>query len=99
MNLQAARGSPNYPSLTRSNLTNTNHVIVLSRLLAVSKQAYDGRETHAIGRVRRYGHVKHVHVYRFLTMDSVDEKMFKERTGLGRDEPIKGCVEVADLKL
>ena len=83
----------------RRNLTNANHAIFLSPLLAVSKQAYDARETQAIGRVRRYGQVKHVHIYRFLTMDSVDETIFKERTGLGRDEYIEGCIKVADLNL
>jgi hypothetical protein len=81
------------------NLTNANHAIFLSPLLAVSKQAYDARETQAIGRVRRYGQVKLVHIYRFLTMDSVDETIFKERTGLGRDETIEGCLKVADLDL
>lgn len=86
-------------SLTDSNLTNANHAIFLSPLLAVSKQAYDARETQAIGRVRRYGQVKHVHIYRFLTMDSVDETIYKERSGLGRDEVIDGCSKVADLEL
>ena len=42
-----------------------------------------------IGRVRRYEQVKHVHVHRFLIMDSVDETIFNERTGLGRDEPLE----------
>ena len=80
-------------------MTNANHAIFLSPLLAVSKQAYDARETQAIGRVRRYGQVKHVHIYRFLTMDSVDEMIYKERIGLGRDEAIEGCIKVADLEL
>jgi hypothetical protein len=81
-----------------SNLTNANHAIFLSPLLAVSKQAYDARETQAIGRVRRYGQVRHVHIYRFLTMDSVDETIYKDRTGLGRDD-IEGCIKVTDLEL
>jgi len=68
-------------------------------LLATSKQAYDARETQAIGRVRRYGQTKHVHIYRFLTMDSVDETIYKERTGLGRDEEIEGYIKVGDLEL
>jgi hypothetical protein len=80
-------------------LTNANHAIFLSPLLAVSKQAYDARETQAIGRVRRYGQTKHVHIYRFLTMDSVDETIYKERTGLGRDQVIEECIKVADLDL
>jgi hypothetical protein len=98
-NLPAERISPKGIFLTSSNLTNANHAIFLSPLLAVSKQAYDARETQAIGRVRRYGQVKHVHIYRFLTMDSVDETLYKERTGLARDESIEGCVKVAALEL
>jgi hypothetical protein len=81
------------------NLTNASHAIFLSPLLAVSKQAYDARETQAIGRVRRYGQVRHVHIYRFLTMDSVDEMIYKERTGLGMRNNIEDCIKVADLKL
>lgn len=99
MNPQVERMTLRYNSLTCRNLTNANHAIFLSPLLAVSKQAYDARETQAIGRVRRYGQVKHVHIYRFLTMDSVDETIYKERTGLGRDEVIDGCGKVADLEL
>lgn len=99
MNLRVERNHLVESCLTCSNLTNANHAIFLSPLLAVSKQAYDARETQAIGRVRRYGQVKHVHIYRFLTMDSVDETIYKERIGLGRDEVINGCVKVADLEL
>lgn len=99
MNLQAARNSPNSPSLTHSKLTNANRVIFLSPLLAVSKRTYDARETQAIGRVRRYGQVKHVHIYRFLRTDSVDATIFRERTGLARNEPIEGFVKVGELKL
>ena len=86
-------------SLIGRNLTNANHAIFLSPLLAVSKQAYEARETQAIGRVRRYGQTKHVNIYRFLTMDSVDETIYKERTGLGRDDLIEGLVKVDDLEL
>ena len=88
-----------YLMITCRNLTNANHAIFLSPLLAVSKQAYDARETQAIGRIRRYGQVKHVHIYRFLTMDSVDETIFKERTGLGPNEEIEACTKVGDLDL
>ena len=93
--------NPQFRGLTilSRNLTNANHAIFLSPLLAVSKQAYDARETQAIGRIRRYGQVKLVHIYRFLTMDSVDETIFKERTGLGPNEEIEGCTRAVDLEL
>jgi len=32
-----------------------------------------------VGRVRRYGQTKTVHVYRFLTTDSIDEEIYKQR--------------------
>jgi len=86
-------------SASGANLTNANHAIFLSPLLALSKQAYDARETQAIGRIRRYGQTKHVHIYRFLTLDSVDETIFMERTGMNRNEILEECVKVADLDL
>jgi hypothetical protein len=111
-NLQVERTPPQQPPLLPHtfhvwrptsfcfrNLTNANHAIFLSPLLAVSKQAYDARETQAIGRIRRYGQVKLVHIYRFLTMDSVDETIFKERTGLGPNDDIEECTKVVDLGL
>ena len=36
-------------------------------------------ETQAIGRVRRYGQRKIVHLYRFLVDDSIDIKIYKRR--------------------
>lgn len=99
MNQPVERILPLSLLLISRNLTNANHAIFLSPLLAVSKQAYDARETQAIGRVRRYGQTRHVHIYRFLTMDSVDETLYKERTGLGRDDLIEGLVKVSDLEL
>jgi len=86
-------------SASGANLTNANHAIFLSPLLAVSKQAYDARETQAIGRIRRYGQTKHVHIYRFLTLDSVDEMIFMERTGMTRNDVLEECVKVANLDL
>ena len=65
----------------------------------MSKQAYDARETQAIGRIRRYGQTKHVHIYRFLTLDSIDETIYRERIGLGREETIEGLIKVSDLEL
>jgi SNF2 family DNA or RNA helicase len=36
-------------------------------------------ETQAIGRVRRYGQQKTVHLYRFLVDDSIDIKIYERR--------------------
>jgi len=68
-------------SASGANLTNANHVIFISPLLTDSLQTYKANETQAIGRVRRYGQVKKIHIYRFLTVDSIDVKIYEERTG------------------
>ena len=48
-----------------SNLQNANHVIFLSPLLRDSQYGYDSTMAQAIGRVRRHGQTKRIHVYRF----------------------------------
>jgi SNF2 family DNA or RNA helicase len=67
-------------SASGANLTSANHAIFLSPLLAPSQEIYDACETQAIGRLRRYGQQKHVYVYRFLTKDTIDAQIYKERT-------------------
>ena len=63
------------------NLTQLNHAIFVHPLLAVSQNAYDAYETQAIGRIRRYGQRKVVHVHRFLVEDSIDTKIYSQRGG------------------
>jgi len=64
-----------------SNLTNSNHAIFLSPLLTSSQYEYNACETQAIGRVRRYGQMNTVHIWRFLTMNSIDVEIWEERSG------------------
>ena len=68
-------------SASGANLTCANHAIFLSPLLATSQEIYNACETQAIGRLRRYGQLKHVHIWRFLTMDTIDVEIFEQRTG------------------
>lgn len=63
------------------NLTNLNHVLFVHPLLAGSQQEYDAYETQAIGRVRRYGQLKTVYVWRFLVKDSIDTDIYGQRGG------------------
>lgn len=42
---------------------------------------YDACETQAIGRLRRYGQLKEVKIYRFLSMNTIDVEIFEKRTG------------------
>lgn len=65
-----------------ANLMTCNHAIIVHPLLADTKQQYVSYETQAIGRVRRYGQKKTVHVWRYLVKDSVDTEIFKSMTGL-----------------
>ncbi|KAF8446480.1 hypothetical protein BGX38DRAFT_1271075 [Terfezia claveryi] len=67
-------------SASGANLTNSNHAIFLSPLLTSSQYEYNACETQAIGRVRRYGQMKTVHIWRFLTMNSIDVEIWEERS-------------------
>lgn len=64
-----------------SNLTNTNHVIFVSPLLTKSQQTYDSSMTQSIGRAKRFGQNKIVHVYRFLALRTIDVDILQEREG------------------
>jgi hypothetical protein len=54
---------------------------IVHPLLAGSNQEYVAYETQAIGRIRRYGQKKKVHVWRFLANNTIDTRIFEERTG------------------
>src|SRR3954447_20620718 len=53
-------------SASGANLTTANHAIFISPLLTDTQQKYNAYETQAIGRVRRYGQLKKVHIWRFI---------------------------------
>jgi hypothetical protein len=54
------------------NLTGLNHAIFVHPLLANSQVEYDAYETQAIGRIRRYGQAKTVHVWRYFANHTID---------------------------
>lgn len=66
-------------SASGANLTSANHAIFLSPLFAPSQEIYDACETQAIGRLVRYGQTKHVHIYRFLTKNTIDGEIYGQR--------------------
>lgn len=66
-------------SASGANLTSANHAIFLSPLLAPSQEIYNACETQAIGRLVRYGQEKHVYVWRFLTLNTIDEEIYQQR--------------------
>ncbi|KAL7418749.1 DNA (cytosine-5-)-methyltransferase dmt5 [Cryptotrichosporon argae] len=67
-------------SAAGSNLTTANHAVFLGPLLVDSLHKYRQAETQAIGRVRRYGQSKTVHIHRLLALDTIDVAIYNERT-------------------
>lgn len=62
------------------NLTTCNHAVFVHPLLAATRQEYEAYETQAIGRIRRYGQTKTVHVWRFLARNTIDTEIFVDRS-------------------
>lgn len=71
-------------SASGANLTVANHAIFLSPLLAPTKEIYEACETQAVGRLVRYGQSKHVNVWRFCSLNTMDEEIFEQRTGVSK---------------
>ncbi|KAH9951203.1 hypothetical protein B0H21DRAFT_888547 [Amylocystis lapponica] len=67
-------------SASGANLTGANHAIFLSPLLAPSQEIYDACETQAVGRLVRFGQNKHVKIWRFFSMDTIDVEIYEQRT-------------------
>merc|ERR1712141_500475 len=66
------------------NLTTANHAVFVHPLLAIGQQQYDAYETHAIGRIRRYGQTRKVHVWRYLAKDTIDIEIYSNRKNGGQ---------------
>jgi len=68
------------------NLTHANHAVFVHPLLAGTQQLYDAYETQAIGRVRRFGQKKTVHIHRYICQDTIDSEIWKEKGVGGYEE-------------
>ncbi|KAJ7446763.1 hypothetical protein FB451DRAFT_1291430 [Mycena latifolia] len=66
-------------SASGANLTSANHAVFLSPLLAPSQEIYEACMTQAVGRLVRFGQVKHVNIWRFKTLDTIDEEIYGQR--------------------
>jgi len=66
-------------SASGANLTTANHAIFVHPLHVASLQKYIACETQAIGRIRRYGQKKKVHLWRFLATDTIDTTIYNDR--------------------
>ncbi|OOF92487.1 hypothetical protein ASPCADRAFT_517877 [Aspergillus carbonarius ITEM 5010] len=63
------------------NLQRANHVIFLSPMLTQTQYDYEAAMIQAIGRSRRYGQTRHVHIYHLLVKHTIDVNIFQDRRG------------------
>lgn len=63
------------------NLQCANHVIFLAPLSVPSQHEYEAGMTQAIGRARRFGQARDVHVYHMLARETVDVNIVQDRNG------------------
>ena len=66
-------------SASGANLTTANHAIFVHPLLTTNQQEFEACEVQAIGRIRRYGQSRTVHLYRFLASDTMDTEIYEQR--------------------
>ena len=62
-----------------SNIQAANHVIFLSPLLRDSQYGYDSTMAQAVGRVRRHGQKRPIHVYRICALHTIDVDILEHR--------------------
>lgn len=65
-------------SASGTNLTAASHVFLLHPMLAASDAEAASFEAQAVGRVRRLGQTKPVHVWRFMTLGTLEESLWEE---------------------
>lgn len=63
-------------SASGTNLTVASHVVLLHPMLASSRAEASSYEAQAVGRVRRMGQTRPVHVWRFVTSRTVEEELW-----------------------
>ncbi|KAK2879373.1 hypothetical protein FQN49_000940 [Arthroderma sp. PD_2] len=61
------------------NLQNANHIIFFGPLISRSQYDYNSGMAQAIGRSRRYGQLKQVHIYHILALRTVEVNIFEQR--------------------
>src|SRR4051812_38187090 len=66
-----------------SNITVANHLFFVSPYLTkglTAQEVYDSTMTQAIGRARRFGQQKVVHVYQFIAAETIDVDILEKRS-------------------
>jgi len=84
---------------TGMNLVCCHHLILVHPMMANSREAALSYERQAIGRVRRRGQQETVHVYRFFTRETVEEKLTFQHhqelyNGIGGEQAASSSGEV-----
>lgn len=65
-------------SASGTNLTAANHVLIVHPMEAESKEEAVAFEMQAVGRVRRPGQAKKIFIWRFVTVDTVEQQITEE---------------------
>merc|ERR1712139_757702 len=66
-------------SASGTNLTVASHVFLMHPMLGSSQEEVSSYEAQAIGRVVRLGQMRPVHVWRFITSQTVEEELWSLR--------------------
>lgn len=65
-------------SASGTNLTAANHVLIVHPMEAATREEAVAFEMQAIGRVRRPGQEKKIHIWRFVTMGTIEQSLTEE---------------------
>merc|ERR1712118_39788 len=65
------------------NLVCANHCLLVHPMSTSDPEQAAAWEEQAIGRICRQGQEKKCHIYRFQTMQTIEEDLFKQQRGLG----------------
>jgi len=65
-------------SASGTNLTAANHVIIMHPMEAATQEEAVAFEMQAVGRVRRPGQQRKIHIWRFVTVGTIEQKITEE---------------------
>jgi hypothetical protein len=65
-------------SASGTNLTAANHVLIVHPMEAATRDEAVAFEMQAVGRVRRPGQQRKIHIWRFVTVDTVEQEITEE---------------------
>jgi len=84
-------------SASGTNLTAANHVIIVHPMEASTKEEAVAFEMQAVGRVRRPGQQRKIHIWRFVTMGTIEQEITEEHQRELWDRQQAKVVEVSQV--